>query len=270
MSDPELATRSRAELVRVLSDLERTLVVVQATIDHLPGGAMDGVRLRQISQLEATRARWKHELATRRGPWPIGSTPLATVPVATPLVLFLPASTALEDEARVIERALQGANQVALRSLADAEPAELLRMFAGEAQRVLHMSGRGRDGTIVLHGDDGLATLVSSGPLTTMVHELGDELRLVVLHARLSRDLAQAIATTVPCVIALDGSIGASTARLFFEVFYRAVGTGRSVRDGFDDGCRALALLEVAVARMPVLECRADVDARRVTLFDPL
>lgn len=269
MADPDLATRSRAELTRALSDLERTLVVVQATIDHLPSDAIDGVRLGQLSQLEATRARLQHELASHRGPWPTGSSPLATLPIAVPLVLFLPASVAVDDEARAIERALQATNQLALWSLADAQPAALLRMFAGEHQRVLHMSGRGRDGTIVLHGDDGLATPVSSGPLTNIVHELGAELRLVVLHARASRELAQALAATVPCVIVLDGAVGAITARLFFEAFYRAIGTGASVREAFDRGCGALAMVEIPSARMPILECRADVDARHVTLIDP-
>jgi hypothetical protein len=186
------------------------------------------------------------------------------------VVLFLPASlsgpTALADEARAIERALAATGQLAFQSLADAQPDQLLRMFAGEHQRALHMSGRGRDGTIVLHGDDGLATPVSSGPLTTIVRELGAGLRLVVLHARASREVAEAIAATGPAAIALDGAIGATTARLFFEALYRALGEGASVQVAFERGRRALAMVEIGEDRMPVLACGPGVDADRLLL----
>src|SRR5262249_49802663 len=153
------------------------------------------------------RARLEHAVAHRR-PWPTGSAPLATLPIGSPLVLFLPASpvgpAAVEDEALAIARALATTAQLGFQSLADAPPDQLLRMLGGDPQRALHVSGPARDGTIVLTDDDERATPVSSGPLTALVRELAPDLRLVVLHGRGGRELAAALAASVPCVIALD------------------------------------------------------------------
>lgn len=241
---------------RVLADVERTLAIVQATIDHLPASAITRLRLGWVSQLEATRARLQHELGAPPA-WPTGSTPFATLPIGGAQLLFLPAGprvqAAIDDEVRMIARALAPHDRIGIVNLADAAPDQLLPIIAGDRARVLHMSGRGRDDTIVLHGDDGLDTAVSSGPLTTIVRDLGRELRLVVLHERGSRALAPALAELVPCVIAVDDRLGATTARLFFEALYRGLAAGGSVRRGFDDGCRALTLLAVDAARLPVL-----------------
>lgn len=262
---------SDLDLARVLGDLERTLAVVQATIDHLPGSAITAERLGQISRLEATRARLQHTLSEHR-PWPAGSSPMTTLPVSAPLVLFLPASPLgpadVADEADAIARALATTQQLGFLSLADGTPDQILRMFAGEHQRVLHLTGPTRDDTVLLHGDDGRATAVSSGPLTALVRELGPELRLVVLHGKGSRALAGALAELGPCVIAIESSLSAPTVRLFLGALYRAAAARASVGAAFEAGCCALAMVAIPPARLPLLVSRPAIDPARVVFVD--
>lgn len=260
-------------MARTVNGVERALQVVQATIDHLPSAAVTAARLARISRLEATRARLQHELGRPPSAWPAGSAIIPELPEGPPAVLFLPASPwgpeALAEEARAVARAVEHAGRLGFCSLADASPDELVRLVAGGLHRALHMSGRGRDGTLLLHGDDGATTPVSSGPLTTIVRALGDELRLVVLQTQGCVDLARALTAAVPCAIALDGAVGAPTGRLFVEALYRALGDGATVRAAFDAGCRALALVAIPPGRMPRLLCAEGAAAEQLTLVEP-
>jgi hypothetical protein len=77
---------------------------------------------------------------------------------------------------------------------------------------------------------------VTTRALTALFTTLKDNIRLVFLNACYSREQAQALVTSIDCVIGMKESIDDGAATVFTSSFYRAIGFGRSIQEAFDQG----------------------------------
>lgn len=179
-----------------------------------------------------------------------------------------------------------------------ATPADLQRLLLEERPVVVQFSGHGRgaDGSssplsrelgptrklvldddpdlvptgVMLQGDEASrAKVVSGAALGQLFSTIGRSIRLVVLNACHSVEQADALLEHVDFVVGIDGAIRDTAAKAFAVAFYRALGSGRSVRVAFDLGVNALMLegLTTDVPR-PVLRHREGADPRQFTLVD--
>ncbi|WP_428262820.1 effector-associated domain 2-containing protein [Haliangium sp.] len=194
-------------------------------------------------------------------------------------ILFLaanPAETvrlALDEEARAIEHKIRAAEhrdrfefitQWAVR--AD----DLLQALNQHRPEVVHFGGHGSDsGEILLTGRDGQAQPVSPRALETLFRTLRDDIRVVVLSACYSRPQAEAITSSIDCVVGVQGAIADHAAVAFAASFYRALAFGRSVQNAFDQGVTALALEGLDHGAVPSLHLREGVVADEMFLLAP-
>jgi hypothetical protein len=64
-------------------------------------------------------------------------------------------------------------------------------------------------------------------------------------------------------------AIGDDAAINFAAAFYRAIGFGGSVRDGFDQGKAAQLLEGIAAEKTPALICRKGINAKSIIFIRP-
>lgn len=103
--------------------------------------------------------------------------------------------------------------------------------------------------------------------LTALFATLKDNIRLVFLNACYSRDQAQALITSIDCVIGMKDSIYDDAATVFASSFYRAIGFGRSIREAFDQGRTALLLEGIPEEDIPELLVKDGIDPSQVVLI---
>lgn len=109
--------------------------------------------------------------------------------------------------------------------------------------RVVHFSGHGGNGGLVLTGAKGShGHPVDAEELGRLFKVFRGDIRVVVLNACLSLPQAEAVAAVVGCAIGTRTEISDAAAIIFSSAFYRAIGFGRSVRDAFDQARLALDL----------------------------
>jgi formylglycine-generating enzyme required for sulfatase activity len=117
-----------------------------------------------------------------------------------------------------------------------------------EHPTMLHFAGHGGEAGLEVSDrelglDDVRAALGSYAP----------RVKLVVLNACDTAELARGIAGHVQCAIGMAGRIKDADAKLFAETLYLALGNGRSVRDAFQVACRV-----VSDPNLPVLVSHTD------------
>jgi tetratricopeptide (TPR) repeat protein len=122
---------------------------------------------------------------------------------------------------------------------------------------------------IYLEGDQGEAQLVNARALTMMIKAAAASARVVVLNACYSDQQAEAVRTTVDCVVGMSGAIGDSAARAFAVAFYRALGNRCSVGNAVDHAIATLAAKQMPDEVLPRCVTRAGVNADEVFL-EPL
>lgn len=99
---------------------------------------------------------------------------------------------------------------------------------------IVHFSGHGSAGEIVLEDDKGNSEPVPVEDLSRRFAALKENIRCVVLNACYSQPQAEAIVRAIDCVIGMTHEVDVDDAVAFAKTFYRALGYGRSVRLAFD------------------------------------
>lgn len=164
-------------------------------------------------------------------------------------ILFLAANPTttehldLEEEIRSIDRELLAAkfrDRISFIPKSAVRPDDLVRHVRMERPTVVHFSGHGSPGGIVLRSDAGGERPVAAEPLRRFF--AGRGVTLVVLNACFSRSQAESIAKEVPCVIGTTDAVDDEAARRFATAFYRALGDGLPIREAFKDGKDAVGL----------------------------
>ena len=147
-------------------------------------------------------------------------------------------------------------------------PDDLLQFMNEHRPGIVHFSGHGGPGAIVLDGIDGKPRMVSERALLSLFKTLKDNVRVVVLNACFSKAQAEAIIEIVDCAIGMSCTIGDKAAITFAASFYRAIGFGRSVQEAFDQGKTALELEGIPDGYAIELLVRKGVDPSQVVLVE--
>jgi hypothetical protein len=164
-------------------------------------------------------------------------------------ILFLAAnpcdtsSLDLEEELRAIQLELRSAkhrDQIEFFPEHAVRPDDLVRHLRTIKPDLVHFSGHGTRGGIVLRGDDGRARQVRRDALARLFG--GRDVKLLVLNACFSDDQAEALSAAVKAVVGTTDSVGDEAARRFSVAFYRTLADGNSIADAFRDGCDAVDL----------------------------
>src|SRR5262249_5711313 len=121
-------------------------------------------------------------------------------------------------------------------------PDDLQQALLQHRPHIVHFSGHGTPGEIVLTVDRGMAKQVSKATIASLFKILKDKFMVLVLNACSTDEQASAIVQHIDCAIGMNQSIGDEAAITFAASFYRALAFGRSVQEAFDLGRTALLL----------------------------
>ncbi|HEX8694432.1 MAG TPA: CHAT domain-containing protein [Longimicrobium sp.] len=112
---------------------------------------------------------------------------------------------------------------------------DLLPALNEASPQVVHFSGHGGDGGLVLVGSDpSRAHAVDAAQLARLFEVFRGDIRLVVLNACFSLPQAEAVAAVVGCAIGTRTGISDAAAIIFSSWFYWAIASGCSVGAAFE------------------------------------
>jgi CHAT domain len=194
-------------------------------------------------------------------------------------ILFISANPAgttplkLDEEAREIQAKIRDAeyrDSMEFITQWATRPGDLLQCLNQYKPHVVHFSGHGSPKEeIILLNHERKPKPVSKHALISTFRALKNNIRVVLLNACFSRPQAESITTVIDCAIGMRRAIGDDAAIIFAAAFYRAIGFGGSVQDGFDQGKAALLLEGIAEEKTPALMCRKGVKAESILLIKP-
>ncbi len=180
---------------------------------------------------------------------------------------------ALDEEVRDITsgvRATPARDVVDLRTAWAARPLDLLTELNEHHPAVLHFSGHGTaDGRLVFLDAAGEAKPVDGEAFAASLATAGGSVRVVVLNACFSADLARSLTQFVDVAVGMERPVGDVAARVFARAFYSALGFGVSVGGAFEQGRAALALEGMPEKDIAQLSARVGVDPHELVLVDP-
>src|SRR5439155_921116 len=152
---------------------------------------------------------------------PITGEPLVRMPLA------------LDHEFREIRKKIIGSrhgNGIEIIPHLAATPDDLMQALNEDRPGIVHFSGHGTaTNHLVLVDESGQPKFVTKDALKSLFKTLRDDIRVVVLNARYSKDQALAITKHIDCAVGMKREIGDDAAIKFAGAFYRAIGFGRSV-----------------------------------------
>lgn len=179
---------------------------------------------------------------------------------------------ALEEEVRDITASLRqtpGRDVVDLRTAWAVRPLDLLIELNEHQPQVLHFSGHGTaDGRLVFLDKRGYGKPVDATAIAAALSSAGETVRVVVLNACFTADLAHALTQHIDVAVGMERPVGDEAARVFAQAFYLALGHGSSVARAFDQGCAALMLEGIPEHRTPRLAVKDGVDPEELVLVD--
>jgi hypothetical protein len=188
---------------------------------------------------------------------------LAANPVGTPQLR-------LDGELREITakiRAAEYRDSLELISRWAVRPDDLQQALLEHRPHIVHFSGHGSGAEgIILEADSGKPKPVSNAALVSLFRTLKDNVRVVLFNACYARAQAEAVIQVIDCAIGMKQAIGDQAAITFAASFYRALGFGRSVQEGFDLGRTALLLEGIPEENTPELLMRSGVDPATMVL----
>ena len=164
-------------------------------------------------------------------------------------ILFLAANPLenpldLEKEIAVLEIELQGVRfrqDITFIPKMAIRPDDIIRYIRSEKPSVIHFSGHGSKGRIILRSDDDRRMIDVADSTVKSVLE-GRGVDLLVLNACHTGTNLSIYAKAVRAVVGTTDAVDDEAARRFSAAFYRTIGNGESIREAFRDGCNAVAI----------------------------
>lgn len=151
----------------------------------------------------------------------------------------------LAEESRLIARSLRespAGERFQVTSEHALRPEDIHKLLLHHKPDIVHFSGHGESGEIVLMQDDGYAQAVSSAALGRLFGTLSHPVQCVVLNACFSALQVKEMRSHVGCLIGTGAEIGDRTAIAFADAFYRAVAYGENVATAFEQAVAAVDL----------------------------
>jgi len=144
---------------------------------------------------------------------------------------------------------------------------EFMRHLTELQPSVCHFSGHGRRAAgLVFQDEHRRPQLISGRALAMMIGAAAPSVRVVVLNACYSAELAGALRGTVDCVIGMDGAVDEAAARGFAVRLYSAIGNGRSIGNAVSHGVAALAAKQRGQEELPRCVIRDGITADDIVL----
>lgn len=166
-----------------------------------------------------------------------------------------------------VRNASKHQERIAIESLPDVDLPELAKSLRLHSPTILHFSGHGEpDGALVMRDDNGEIYEMHPDGLAQLVALDKDTIRLVVLNACFSSELADLLVVNIDCVVGMTAAVSDDAAILFAHTFYSALFDGLSVARAFATSAAAVTARYNAERNTPVLRCRAGVDPTAVYL----
>ena len=191
---------------------------------------------------------------------------------ATLIVLFVSANQIaktpldVEQEQNRIVKVRNGSRnqaKVRIESLPDLDLTEFAKSLRLHKPLVVHFSGHGGpDGSLVMRDQNGAAKKMHPKGLAKLIALQKNTLRLVVLNACYSSELANLLLGDIDCVIGMSAAVSDDAAVLFAQTFYGALFDGQSVGEAF----AVVGATYHDESDTPVLKTRSGVDADRLRL----
>lgn len=158
--------------------------------------------------------------------------------------------------------------QVALYPRWKVTNAQLLDHFLRYRPHIIHFSGHGTDGSLVLDDGEGHEWSLDRSAARAAFKTTASVTRLVVLNACMSADVGQVVSEVIDCVIGMSQDVFDETSIAFSSALYAGLGDGLSVRDAFDRARTQITMLGRVGSRTPILISKPGVDPRRMFLKD--
>lgn len=150
-----------------------------------------------------------------------------------------------------------------------ARPDDLLQALNELSPQVVHFSGHAGVNGLVLVGEDGHPQTVPAEALARLFETFRGVVRLVVLNACRTLELARALAPCVGCAIGTRGELPDEAAILFGASFYRAIAFGKSVQAAFQQASALLLMEGFGAEALPELVAGPGVDPAALILVSP-
>lgn len=123
----------------------------------------------------------------------------------------------------------------AIEYLPAAEWEQVPELLLSQGPSIVHFAGHGfPDGSLLFAAPDGAGQRIHPEGLTALFKNFAGQVRLVVLNACYSHELAQAIGAHVDVVIGMPQAISDEAAILFAPTFYQQLAGGKSVQAAFE------------------------------------
>lgn len=199
---------------------------------------------------------------------------LSANPRGTKRLDLIKESNAIED---IIDSANYG-EQFLFKQRHEASVSKLQQYLIKYNPQIVHFAGHGDDATeigIILFQDSEAkkepALKESIAGLFRILNERKnipekDKIRLVMLNACFSKELADEISKYVECVVGMYNQVNDTAARKFAKSFYYGIASRQSVHTAFELGCNQLELLKIPKDHMiPGIAIREGIDSKKVT-----
>jgi hypothetical protein len=193
-----------------------------------------------------------------------------------PLLLFLsanpdPASPLnVEKEQNRITKVRDGSkhqSKVRIESLPDLDLPAFAKSLRLHAPTILHFSGHGEaDGSLVMRDENGTSQEMSPKGVAKLVALQKSTIRLVVLNACFSSELADLLVADIDCVIGMTDEVSDDAAILFAQTFYSALFDGETVESAFATSSAVVGARYQDESDIPSLKTRVDVGADKLRL----
>lgn len=146
--------------------------------------------------------------------------------------------------------------------------ADLVTALQEHMPHVLHISANGGpDGSLLFQGKRAESEPISPMRLIKLLTALSDNLRMVVINADHSLELARAIPPTIAIAIGMRGKIQGAAAIDFADNFYATLGYGKPVLTAFNVAVASIADSEVEVPQLFHSEVKDAHEPHKLSLF---
>jgi hypothetical protein len=177
----------------------------------------------------------------------------------------------VEKEQNRIVRVRNGSryqDQVSIESLPDLDIGSFAKSLRQHSPMIVHFSGHGEtDGSLLMRDHDGVAHEMHPKGVAKLLALQKDTLRLVVLNACHSRELATLVVAEIDCVVGMRDEVADDAAILFSQTFYGALFDGRTIGYSFAESVAVVAARYPGEENIPSLEAKVGVDTDTLRLL---
>lgn len=153
---------------------------------------------------------------------------------------------ALDEEMRAIQRKVAASphnDRIEFVAVWAARPDDLLQAINEHRPTVIHFVGHASARGLIAVGKNRRARLiVNEALLRLLALETASSVRLVMLNACYSADLAEQIERNGGCAVGMSERLDDEAAAAFSSSFFRAIGFGATIREALEQGCASILL----------------------------